>query len=63
MERHLHESLVASFDQFEFKEVAPMFRRLSSRFELYVFGLNMAKEELAANQRAWYRGLRQALES
>lgn len=40
-----------------------MFRRLSSRFELYVFGLNMAKEELAANQRAWYRGLRQALES
>lgn len=56
-------NVVASFDQFEFKEVPPMFRRLSSRFELCVFGLNMAKEELAANQRAWYHGLRQALES
>ena len=54
--------VVASFDQFEFKDVAPMFRRLSIQFELCVFGLNLAKDELATNQRAWYQGLRRALE-
>jgi hypothetical protein len=55
--------VVASFDQFEFKDVAPMFRRLSQQFELCVFGLNLAKQELESNQRAWYQGLRRAIES
>lgn len=55
--------VVASFDQFEFKEVAPMFRRLSERFELCVFGLNLAKQELEHNQKAWYRGVRNTLDS
>ena len=53
--------IVASFDQFEFREVAPLFRRLAERFELCVFGLNLVKSELEQNQRAWYSGLRQAL--
>lgn len=54
--------VVAAFDQFEFREVAPVFRRLSDRFELCVFGLNQAKLELEANQRGWYQGVRRALE-
>lgn len=54
--------VVASFDQFEFRDAARLFRRLSERFELCVFGLNLVKEELANNQRAWYQGMRQSLE-
>ena len=34
-------SMVAGFDQFEFQHEAPLFRRLSDRFELCVFGLNL----------------------
>ena len=55
--------VVASFDQFEFQQIAPLFRRLADRFELCVFGLNLVKSELEHNQRAWYSGVRQALES
>lgn len=55
--------VVASFDQFEFRDVAPLFRRMSERFELCVFGLNLAKQELEANQRGWYQGVRKILES
>ena len=55
--------VVASFDQFEFRRVAPLFRRMSERFELCVFGLNLVKGELEYNQRAWYNGVRQTLES
>jgi hypothetical protein len=55
--------VVASFDQFEFRGVAPLFRRLSDRFELCVFGLNLVKAELELNQRAWYGGVRQTLEA
>lgn len=54
--------VVASFDQFEFKEAAPLFRRLSHQFELCVFGLNLAKGELERNQRSWYQGVRRAVE-
>ncbi|HYZ87353.1 MAG TPA: hypothetical protein VE621_23260 [Bryobacteraceae bacterium] len=55
--------VVASFDQFEFRDVAPLYRRLSSQFELCVFGLNLMKQELAENQRGWYEGVRRAIES
>ncbi len=55
--------VVASFDQFEFREAAPVFRRMSERFELCVFGLNLVKQELEQNQRNWYDGLRQSLET
>ena len=44
---------VASFDQFEFRDIATLFRRLAERFELCVFGLNLVKAELERNQRAW----------
>jgi hypothetical protein len=55
--------VVASFDQFEFRDIAPLFRRLSECFELCVFGLNLVKAELEHNQRNWYHGVRQTLEA
>jgi hypothetical protein len=55
--------IVASFDQFEFRDIAPLFRRLADRFELCVFGLNLVKSELEHNQRAWYTGVRNQLYS
>jgi hypothetical protein len=54
-------SVVAAFDQFEFKDEAPLFRRLSERFELYVFGLNLVKEDLDRLQNASYERLRRIL--
>jgi hypothetical protein len=54
--------VVASFDQFEFRRIAPLFRRMAEQFELCVFGLNLVKSELENNQRAWYQGVRQTLE-
>ena len=53
--------VVASFDQFEFRDIAPLFRRLADRFELCVFGLNLVKQELEHNQRTWYQGIRSHL--
>lgn len=54
--------VVASFDQFEFREAAPLFRRLADRFELCVFGLNMIKADIVEQQRALYDDLQRALE-
>ena len=55
--------IVASFDQFEFRDIAPLFRRMSERFELCVFGLNGIKRELERNQQSWYNNVRRTLES
>jgi hypothetical protein len=33
---------------------------MSEQFELCVFGLNLVKQELEHNQRAWYRGIGEA---
>src|SRR5947209_14811900 len=54
-------SVVAAFDQFEFKHEAPLFRRLSERFELCVFGLNLVKQDLDRLQNASYERLRRIL--
>ena len=54
-------SVVASFDQFEFKDQAPLFRRLADSFELCVFGLNLVKQDLERLQSAPYNQLRQIL--
>ncbi len=54
--------VVAAFDQSEYAGEAPLFRKLADNFELCVFGLNLVKEELERLQRAYYRGLREALE-
>jgi hypothetical protein len=54
--------VVAAFDQFEYREEAPLFHRLTDNFELCVFGLNLVKDDLERSQRTYYRGLREALE-
>jgi hypothetical protein len=54
-------AIVAAFNQFEFRDEAPLFRRLSDRFELCVFGLNLVKQDLAERQNPAYRHLRQVL--
>lgn len=56
-------AIVAAFNQFEFRDEAPLFRRLSDRFELCVFGLNLVKQDLAEQQHAAYRHWGQALSS
>jgi hypothetical protein len=54
--------IVAAFDQFEYRTVAPLFRRLSAEFEGCVYGLNRVKQRLDALQddsyQAWRRELK-----
>ncbi len=42
--------IVSQFDCFEYAKAAPLFRKLSDRFEQCVYGLNMVKNELAEMQ-------------
>jgi len=53
--------IVGAFDQFEYRYVAPLFRRLAERFEYCVFALNRVKQDLEAlrqeQYRAWQRNL------
>ncbi len=55
-------AIVSSFDQFEYRDEAPIFRRLSENFELCVVGLNLVKQDLEAFQRDYYRRLRSTLD-
>ena len=54
--------IVSSFDQFEYREEAPVFRRLSETFELCVYGLNLVKQDLERFQADYYRRLSSTLE-
>jgi hypothetical protein len=54
--------IVSSFDQFEYREEAPLFRRLSESFELCVYGLNLVKQDLERFQGDAVRRLRAQLE-
>jgi hypothetical protein len=56
-------AVVSSFDQFEYREEAPLFRRLSENFELCVVGLNLVKQELEEFQRESYQRFKQALDT
>ena len=38
--------IAAAFDQFEYRQVSPLFRRLAERFEYCVYGLNRVKTDL-----------------
>ena len=53
--------IVAAFDQFEYRRVAPLFRQLAAEFEFCVYGLNRVKSGLDAMRaepyRAWQRSL------
>jgi hypothetical protein len=54
-------AVVASFNLYEYRQEAPLFRRLSDRFEECVFGLNLVKREIELLQEAGYRTLRSDL--
>jgi hypothetical protein len=54
-------SVVASFNQFEFKDEAPLFKRLSDHFELCTFGLNLVKQDLDRQQNTLYTQARTLL--
>jgi hypothetical protein len=53
--------VVAAFDQFEYRDVAPLFRKLSEKFELCVYRLNLIKDDLAHQQAASYNRMKQIL--
>jgi hypothetical protein len=55
-------NVVSAFDQFEYKDEAPLFRKLADNFELCVFGLNLVKQDLERLQRAYYHGLQKVIE-
>jgi hypothetical protein len=54
-------AVVAAFNLFEYRDQAPLFRRLSDRFEECVFGLNLVKREIEEVQGGAYRQLRTEL--
>jgi hypothetical protein len=45
-------AIVSSFDQFEYRDEAPLFRMLSENFEMCIFGLNLVKHDLEELQRS-----------
>lgn len=55
-------AIVSSFNQFEYNEEAPLFRRLSENFELCVVGLNLVKQDLEEFQRESYQRLKRTLD-
>jgi hypothetical protein len=54
-------AIVSSFDQFEYRDEAPLFRRLSESFELCVLGLNLVKQDLEQLQQKHYGRLKERL--
>lgn len=54
-------AVVAAFNMFEYRDEAPLFRRLSDCFEQCVFGLNLVKRDIEALQDGTYRRLRSGL--
>lgn len=54
-------AIVSSFDQFEYRHEAPLFRRLSEQFELCVVGLNLVKQDLEELQHDYCRNLKHRL--
>ena len=48
--------IVSKFDCFEYTKVAPLFERLSDKFEQCVYGLNCVKNELQEMQHPIVRG-------
>ena len=54
-------AIVSSFDQFEYRTEAPLFRRLSENFELCVLGLNLVKQDLERFQDEYYHRVKRIL--
>lgn len=53
--------VVSRFDQFEYRNVAPLFAKLARAFESCVYGLNMVKNDLTAMQHPIERTTRELL--
>jgi hypothetical protein len=53
--------IVAAFDQFEYRSVAPLFRRLAEQFEYCVYGLNRVKSQLETLREQQYQRWRKHL--
>ncbi len=53
--------IVGAFDEFEYRQAAPLFRRLAERFEYCVYGLNRVKTDLEAMRQENYRAWRKTL--
>ena len=53
--------IVSEFNQFEYKSIAPFFKKMSDHFETCVFGLNLVKQELTAMQKESYLRARDLL--
>jgi hypothetical protein len=47
-------AIVSSFEQFEYRDEVPLFRRLSENFELCVVGLNLVKQDMESLQAEYY---------
>jgi hypothetical protein len=54
-------AIVSSFDQFEYRDEAPLFRRLSESFEICVVGLHLVKQDLEQFQREYYQRVKRIL--
>jgi hypothetical protein len=54
-------AIVSSFDQFEYRHEAPLFRKLSENFELCVYALNLVKQDLERYQAQYYNGLKEVV--
>jgi hypothetical protein len=48
-------TIVSKFDQFEYRRMAPLFRRLAENFEICVYGLNCVRDELRQMENTQYR--------
>jgi len=53
--------VVSKFDQFEYRRVAPLFRRLAENFELCVYGLNRVRDELRRMEAGYYQQVEKTL--
>jgi len=53
--------IVGAFDQFEYRHVAPLFRRLAEHFEYCVYGLNRVKSRLEALREEQYQSWKKNL--
>ncbi len=53
--------IVSKFDQFEYRRVAPLFRRLAENFEVCVYGLNRVRDRLRRMENSDYRRIERTL--
>jgi hypothetical protein len=53
--------IVSEFKQFEYRNDAPLFKKMSDEFERCVFGLNLVKRDFERMQNEAYVGVRDKL--